>query len=89
MDPLVLTLTILSTVLAIFLVVLGIQAFLVLREAKKTLVHVNAVVDVVEHTVVRAILPLSNVGGFMSGLKGGMKMLETFVHFLKKDEDEE
>lgn len=88
MDPLVLTLTIISTVLAIFLVVLGIQAFLVLREAKKTLVRINAIVDVVEHTAVRAILPLSNVGGFLSGLKGGIKMLETFVQFLKRDEDE-
>lgn len=88
MDPLVLTLTIVSTVLAVFLVILGIQAFLVLREAKKSLQRINAIVDVIEHTALRAIVPLSNMGGLVSGVKGGIKMFETFVHFLKKNEDD-
>ena len=89
MDPLVLTLTIVSTVLAVFLVIVGIQAFLVLREAKRTLNRVNAMIDMIENTALRAIVPLSNVGGFISGMKGGMKVFETFVNFLKRNEDVE
>jgi hypothetical protein len=89
MDPLVLTLTIVSTVLAVFLVIVGIQAFLVLREAKRTLARINGMIDMVEHTALRAILPLSNVGGFIAGMKGGMKVFETFVNFLKRNEDDE
>lgn len=89
MDPLVLTLTIISSILAIFLIVLGVQAFLVLRELHKTLHRINSMVDVVEHTALRALMPLSNMGGFITGIKGGLKIFESFVHYLKKVADEE
>ncbi len=89
MDPLVLTLTIISAVVAICLIVLGIQAFLVLREAQKTLQRVNTILDVVQNTAVRALVPLSNMGGFLTGVKSGLKVFETFVRFLHKNTDED
>ncbi len=89
MDPLVLTLTIVSTIMAVFLVILGIQAFLVLREAKKTMARINGIIDVVENTALRAIMPLSNMGGLVSGVKGGLKIFETFVTFLKRGEEDD
>ena len=89
MDPLVLTLTIVSSVLAIFLIVLGVQAFLVLREVQKTLKHINDVVEVAEHTAVRALVPLQSMGDFVTGVKSGLRVFETFVHYLKRVGDEE
>ncbi len=89
MDPLVVTLTIVSSILAVFLIVLGVQAFLVLRELHKTLHRINSMVDIVEHTALRALVPLSNMGGFVSGLKGGLKIFESFVNYIKKVADEE
>ncbi|MBI5151638.1 MAG: hypothetical protein HZA34_03630 [Candidatus Pacebacteria bacterium] len=89
MDPLVLTLTIVSSVLAVFLIALGVQAFLVLRETRKTLQRVNGIIDVAEHTVVRALVPLSSLGGFVTGMKSGMKVFEHFVQYVKKVADEE
>ncbi len=89
MDPLVLTLTIVSSVLAVFLIVLGVQAFLVLREVQKTLKHINDVVEVAEHTAVRALVPLQSMGDFVIGVKSGLRVFETFVHYLKKVGDEE
>jgi len=89
MDPLVLVLTIVSSVLAVFLIILGVQAFLVLREVQKTLRHINQVVEVAEHTAVRALMPLQSMGDFVTGVKSGLRVFETFVHYLKRAGDEE
>jgi hypothetical protein len=84
-----LILTIVSSVLAIFLIILGVQAFLVLREAQKTLKHINDVVEVAQHTAVRALMPLQCMGDVVTGMKSGLKVFETFVHYLKRVGDEE
>lgn len=89
MDPLVLTLTIVSSILAVFLIVLGIQAFLVLKEMRIALHRANTMLDIVEHTALKALVPLSNLGGFVSGVKSGMRVFESFIHYLKKASDEE
>ncbi|HKY73889.1 MAG TPA: hypothetical protein VJ246_01095 [Patescibacteria group bacterium] len=89
MDPLVLTLTIVSSILAIFLIVLGVQAFLVLKEMRTALHRANTMLDIVEHTALKALVPLSSLGGFVSGVKGGMRVFESFIHYLKKVSDEE
>ena len=89
MDPLVLVLTIISSVVAVCLVILGVQAFLVMREAQKSLKRVNTMLDVVQNTAVRALVPLSNLGGFVAGVKSGMKVFETFVGYLHRVDEEE
>jgi len=88
MDPLILTLTIVCSILGVLLAVLAIQAFLTLREARQTLQRVNGIVDVLEHTALRTLVPLTNLGGFIGGMKSGMKMFESFVHYLKRNSDE-
>jgi len=88
MDPLILTLTIVCSILGVLLAVLAIQAFLTLREARQTLQRINGIVDVLEHTALRTLVPLTNLGGFIGGMKSGMKMFESFVHYLKRNSDE-
>jgi hypothetical protein len=91
MDPLIVVLTVVSSILAVFLIILGVQTFMVLREAQKTFHRVNAMMDVVENTALRALVPLTSMGGFMTGIKSGLRMFETFVNYLKKagEEDDE
>jgi len=89
MDSYVLILTIASSVLAVLLIVLGVQIFLTLRDARNTMKRVNSLIDVAEHTTLRVLLPLSNIGGAVQGVKSGLKVFETFVHYLKKHADEE
>lgn len=88
MDPLILTLTIACSILGVLLAVLAIQAFLTLREARQTLKRINGIVDVLEHTALRTLIPLTNLGGFIGGMKTGVKMFESFVHFLQRNSDE-
>jgi len=89
MDTYVLILTIVSSVLAILLIVLGVQIFITLRDARKTLTRVNSLIDVAEHTTLRVLVPLSNLGGMVQGVKSGLQVFESFVHYLKKHADEE
>ncbi|HAV15111.1 MAG TPA: hypothetical protein DCX25_02170 [Candidatus Pacebacteria bacterium] len=89
MDPLVLTLTIVSSVLAIFLVILGVQAFLTLRDVRATLKRINTIMDVTQNTALRALVPFSNMGGFVTGIKSGLKVFETFVQYLHRSMNEE
>jgi hypothetical protein len=84
METPILILSIGAGVLGALLLVLGIQAFLVLRDVRKTLTRVNTLVDVVEHTTLKILLPISSLGGFAQGMKSGLKVFETFVEYLRR-----
>lgn len=84
MEPLIIALTVVSSILAIFLIALGIQIFLILREVRDTLSRVNRLADTIEHSALKALAPLSSMGDFVSGVKGGMKVLDAFVGYLKR-----
>lgn len=93
MEPLVIALTVVSSILAVFLIALGIQIFLILKEVRETLSRINRLSDTIEHSALRALAPIANMGDFVSGVKGGMKVLEGFVGYIKKhtgkDQDDE
>ncbi|KKT31990.1 MAG: hypothetical protein UX04_C0002G0069 [Microgenomates group bacterium GW2011_GWF2_45_18] len=83
----VIVLTVISSLVAVLLVVLGIQLFLTLRDARATMLRINGLIDVMEHTSLRFLVPLTNLHGFMNGVKSGVHVFETFVSYLKKNED--
>lgn len=89
MDPLVIVLTVVAAILSIILIVVGVQTILVLQEVRRSLKRFNELAEVIEVTVTRTFTPLQNLGGMMAGLKVGMKMFESFAHFVKKQNDEE
>jgi hypothetical protein len=89
MDPLVVVLTVVAAILSVVLIVVGVQTILVLQEVKRSLQRFNAMTEVVERTVNKALTPLQNVGGMMTGFKTGFKLLETFSTFLKRSSQEE
>ncbi|MFZ1721282.1 MAG: hypothetical protein WAU07_02140 [Microgenomates group bacterium] len=73
-------------VLAIVLSVVGIQVIMVLMEVKKTLTRVNSTIDMAEAKFQSFVQPLQSLGGAAAGLKTGLKVFETFVTWLKRDE---
>lgn len=89
MDPLVIVLTVVAAILSVVLIVVGVQTILVLQEVKRSLQRFNTMTEVVEKTVNKALSPLQNVGGMMTGFKTGFKLLETFSTFLKRSSQEE
>ncbi len=88
MDPLVIVLTVVAAVLSIILVVVGVQTILVLQEMRRSLQRFNELAEVLEQTLDRAFAPLQNLGGMMQGMKVGLKMFESFAHFIKKQSDD-
>ncbi len=67
-------------VLAILLVAIGVQAFFVLRDLRKSLVRANMVFDEVEDIVERIKSPIETLGSVATGLTTGVGI----AHFLKK-----
>lgn len=88
-DPLVIILTIVAAVLSLVVIAVSVQAILVMREFQRTLRRVNSLSDVVEKTLERSVAPLANLGGMVQGMKMGLKMLETFGTYLRKNIEKE
>lgn len=88
MDPLVIVVTVVAVVLSLVLLVVGIQTILVLQQIRRTLERVNQLTEVAESSLQKVAAPLQNLGGMMSGMKTGFKMLEMFTQFLQKHNEE-
>jgi hypothetical protein len=88
-DPLVLILTVVAAVLSLVIIAVSVQAILVMREFQRTLRRVNSLSDTVEKTLTHSIAPLANLGGMVQGMKMGLKMLETFGTYLRKNIEKE
>lgn len=75
MDPVQLTIIIISFCLTILICVLGIQVYLILKEIRLSLMKVNKMLDdagVVSGTVSASV---TEVSGFMGGIRSGIKLI--------------
>jgi hypothetical protein len=79
-DPLVLILTVVAAVLSLVIIAVSVQAILVMREFQRTLRRVNSLSDTVEKTLTHSMV---------QGMKMGLKMLETFGTYLRKNIEKE
>ena len=84
MDPTQLLLTIVLTLTTILLIIVGIQLIFVLREVRKTLRNINAIVEGFENVSVGLEHGLTEVVGFVNGFKTILKILTTFNHKNRK-----
>lgn len=84
MDPLVAVLVVVVVVLSILLVVVGVQVIVILKEFKKTLGHVNRTLDEADHMFHLISRPFGGLGDTVAGLRTGMKVVESFVSWLKE-----
>jgi hypothetical protein len=74
-------------VLAILLLVLGIQVFFILREFRKTVFKANKVLDNTNIITESVSAPISSLSGITSGIKTGLSFLGLFKKIISKDED--
>jgi hypothetical protein len=75
MDPIQLTIILVTTSLTILLIVLGIQVFLILKEMRLSLQKANKMLDdagMVTGTVSQGITSMS---GFINGIRSGISLI--------------
>ncbi len=86
MDPVQLTIVIISFALALLFIVLGIQVWYILKEMRLSLQKMNKMLDdagKVSGTISEGIVGMS---GFVNGLKTGMNAITSLLH--KKEDGE-
>jgi len=89
MDPLVVLLAIVMTVLTILLVVVGVHVIMILRQLSQTLNHVNRTLEKTDGLVNLFSESVHGFGNTMAGVKTGLKVVETFVLWLKEHQKSE
>jgi len=72
------------SVLTILLVIVGIQVIFILREIRQTIHHVNSTLNIVDKVVTGLKNPFEEFGGLIQGLKGGLKVVESFGNWMHK-----
>ena len=83
-------LIIIITILAILLLILGIQEFFILRELRKTVSKTNKVLDNTNVITESVSTPLSSLSSLAAGLKTGASFVNLFKKIISKvggDED--
>ncbi len=81
-------LTVVAVVLTVILSVVGVQIVRVLIEAKKTIAKINDTLDEAEAKINAIVSPLQNLGGLAGGLQAGVKVFESFTHWLTNRTDD-
>jgi hypothetical protein len=90
-DTIQLVLLLVIVVLAIFLLVIGVQVFFILKDFRRTISKFNRVLDNTEFITNNISKPLSSLSGLASGFRAGgsiftvVKLIKTLVG---SDEDE-
>lgn len=86
MDPIQITIVVISFVLTTLIVVLSIQVWHILKEIHRSLQKMNKMLDDANKITSSVGNSFSELSGFVSGLKSGISFFTPFLH--KKDADE-
>lgn len=86
MDPIQLVIITVTLVLTILIVVLGIQVFYILKEMRRSIEKMNAMLGDMQKVTGTVGEGVSNLGGILSGMKAGLSI---FSSLRKKGEDDE
>jgi hypothetical protein len=76
-------LMVVMVIVAIVLVAVGWQLFLLLKDTRATMRSINQLVNNVDHKVDVIINPIRTLGSLAAGMAGGMKAFEAFSVWLK------
>lgn len=78
-DPVQLVLLIVVVLLALIMIVLGIQVFFILREVRATLRRLNKLLDTAENLTDTLAHPMSLISGILAGTKSLSPILRLFT----------
>lgn len=85
MDAVQILLSVTLVITTVFLIVVGVQLFLALRDVRRTLGRANTIIDSFEKVGSGLEHGFSEVSGFLSGVKGLFK----FIDIVKRKKDDE
>ncbi len=80
MDPVQLTIIIISFALAILFIVLGIQVWYILKEMRTSLQKVNKMLDDAGKVTGTVSEGVESMSGFLSGIKTGLSLITSLRH---------
>jgi hypothetical protein len=89
MDPVQLTIVIISFALAVLLIVLGVQVFYILKEIRGSMQRMNKMLDdagKISGTVSEGFVSMS---GLMSGLRAGLTFVKTLRGKSQEEEEDD
>lgn len=75
-------------VLAIFLMILGVQVFFILRDLRKTVSKANKVLDNTNIITQNVSAPISSLSSIAMGFKTGSTVISFIKKILSKDDDD-
>jgi hypothetical protein len=85
-DPAQILLFIVIIVLTIFLIILGIQVSLILKDLRKTIAKTNKILDDTEQMTAAVKEPVIGLSGAIMGIKTGSTFLSLMNRFTAKGE---
>ncbi len=88
MDPAQIILIIVIVLLSVLFVVLGVQAFFILREFRKTVSKANKVLDNTNVITQNVSVPLTSLSGIAAGIKTGASFISLFKKIITSDKSE-
>lgn len=86
MDPVQLTIIVISFILTLLLVVLGAQVWYILKEIRTALTKTNTIIDDAKKVTGTVGDSVSSMSGVVSGIKAA---LSVFKSFRKKNDDDD
>lgn len=84
MDPFTIFLVVVITILTVLLVITGIQVIFILRQASKTLSHVNNTIDTTHNLIQKIANPFSSMNSISNGVKAGLQIADHISAWAKE-----
>ncbi len=86
MDPVQITIIVISFILTLLVVLLGVQVWYIFKEVRMSIIKVNTMLDDAKKVTGTVGDSVSSMSGVISGIKAA---LSVFKSFRKKNDDEE
>lgn len=82
-DPIQVLFIVVVTTLTILLVIIGVEVFRILQDAKKTIKRVNVILDDVETITTSVAGPIEKMSGFIQGVQQGSQFFNFVAGILE------
>lgn len=86
MDPVQITIIIISFILTLLLVVLGIQVWYILKEIRISIMKVNSMLDDAKKVTLTVGDSVSGMAGVASGIRAALSVFKVFRKPVEKEE---
>lgn len=86
MDPIQLTIIVVTITLTVLLVVLGIQVFYILKEIRGSIQKTNKMLDDAGEVTGTVSEGITSMSGFLNGIRSGISLITSLKHKEEKHE---